>query len=171
MCTRPLVLGVLVGSVVLACGSRSDLIGVPGAGPADAGASPDATASQDAGSTADAKANAGGDAMVGAAASPEQNDGAAGGADGATCTLVTTSSYDRSCTVDANCVNVGQVLSCPATECAFCQTGTISTGAAAQYMADFSAATASVPRDGNGCNCPSEGRPCCRSGACEQCSR
>lgn len=80
MWTRPLAIGVLVGSAALACGTRTDLLGLPGSASADSGTVPDGNETDDAGSTPDATAT------VDAAASVE-GGATADGTDGATCKI------------------------------------------------------------------------------------
>jgi len=157
----------VMGSVVFACTIRTELTGTPGSTPGETGtdggplvpgavvsATGDAAAALDAPATHDASS-----------AAPK--DGSA--ADATSC-LVLASDYDQTCTVDMDCVNVGEVLACPANECSFCRIETISTRAAAQYRAAFSRATAAIPTDAVACSCPDEGRPCCTAGKCQQCS-
>jgi hypothetical protein len=88
--------------------------------------------------------------------------------DTTTCTVLA-SEYDQSCSVNTDCMSVGEVQSCPATQCAFCMTGTINRGVASNYMKAFSSATANVPLDAGTCNCGAAGPPCCRSGKCQAC--
>jgi hypothetical protein len=84
---------------------------------------------------------------------------------------VLSSQYDQSCTRDSDCLDVGEVMGCPATTCALCETGVISKQAEASYAAAFSAATAGVDVDADGCNCDSAAgaKPCCRMGLCQHC--
>ena len=85
--------------------------------------------------------------------------------------LVLSSRYDQSCTSDSDCLDVGEVIGCPANTCAFCETGVINKQVEVSYMAAFSAATAGIDLDAGGCFCPSSagGVPCCRTGLCQQC--
>lgn len=82
------------------------------------------------------------------------------------CSVVLASDYDQSCTVDTDCVAVGQVPACPALACYVdCTMWTISKSAAAQYMTALSRASASVA--GESCGCVSYNPyPCCRGGMC-----
>jgi len=82
------------------------------------------------------------------------------------CSIVLASDYDQSCTVDTDCVSVGQVPVCPALACyADCTMWTISKSAAAQYMTALSRASASVA--GESCGCANYNPyPCCRGGTC-----
>lgn len=166
---RPLWLSTIVaiaGALVFACTIRTQVNGVPGntldeAGTNDApwipanDASPtsDGPAAFDATATHDAPA-----------AAPD------GSAADATSCLVLASDYDQTCAADMDCVNVGEVLTCPANNCSFCRIETISSRAATQYMAAFSRSIAAIPADATTCSCPEEGHPCCVMGKCQQCA-
>jgi hypothetical protein len=173
---RPLWISIAVGSVVFACSVRTEVIGAPGStsdeagadgGPLVPGADATTTTTRDAAATtldaspAPVTRDAASDAP---SAAPE--DGSA--ADATSCPLLA-SSYDQTCAADTECVNVGEVLTCPATECSFCRIETISTRAAAQYMAVYSSLTAAIPTGAVSCGCPDEGRACCVRGTCQQC--
>jgi hypothetical protein len=82
---------------------------------------------------------------------------------------VLSSQYDQSCSRDSDCLAVNETVSCPATTCAFCETGVINKQAEGSYMKAFSAATAGVDLDAGRCNCPNSGEPCCRMGLCQHC--
>jgi hypothetical protein len=171
---RPLCISILVGSVVVACTIHTEVTGAPGdtsdpgstsGEPGTDGAPPlmpgaDASATGDAAAVFDARPT-----HDASSATPE-----AGSAPSATSCLLLASDYDQTCSVDMDCVNVGEVLMCPVNECSFCRIETISTRGAAQYMAAFSQATATIPADADTCSCPAEGRPCCVSGQCQQCA-
>jgi hypothetical protein len=166
-------MSIVVGSVVLGCtihtevtgtpgdtsnrGGASDEAGTDGAPPRVPGA--DASAAGDAAAALDAWA-----ALDAPSATPKDGSAAV-----ATSCLVLASAYDQTCAVDMDCVNVGEVLTCPPNECSFCLIETISTRAAAQYMAAFSLATEAIPGDATTCSCPAEGRACCVAGKCQQC--
>lgn len=164
---RPLCLPFVLGSLVFACSIRTEVNGVPGSTSDEAGA--------DAGSAPSvpgAEASATRDAAPASSARPDASSVApedGGSAVDATSCLVQASDYDQTCTVDTDCVNVGEVLMCPADECSFCRMETISTRAAAQYTTAFSRATAAIPADAPTCGCPDEGRPCCLARRCQQC--
>ena len=138
MCSRPLGLSGLVGSLLLvACGSRSDLIGTPG-GPSDGGP---------------------GDASVAIAAS-DDGGGDAGQADAlaaASCTTIDVTSYDQSCTKDSDCLAVVAGTFCPG-QCT-CATGAINLGEAMRYK------QALAPL--RECSCPGVGAPTCADGRCK----
>ncbi len=85
--------------------------------------------------------------------------------DATPCTPVVAADYDQSCTVDSDCVAVGEVARCPASGCDSCATEAVSKSAAANYQAALSAAFAS--RSGGGCNCPCESGAICRAGKCQ----
>jgi hypothetical protein len=91
-----------------------------------------------------------------------------GTADSASCAIVLASQYDQSCTVDSDCVPVGQVSSCPAGACDGCWEATVNRCAAPQYMTALARAFASLP-PGSVCNCPAEivGEAVCRAGKCQ----
>jgi hypothetical protein len=82
------------------------------------------------------------------------------------CSPVIASDYDQSCTVDTDCVAVGEVPSCPV-EGAIdgCTTEAINKSALTQYMTAFAQAFAS--RTGGGSSCPCESGAVCRSGKCQ----
>jgi hypothetical protein len=75
------------------------------------------------------------------------SDGSAGDAatetDAPSCSIVLASNHDRSCTVDTDCLAVGEVPSCPAGGCDGCTTEAINNSAIAQYMTAFAQAFAS----------------------------
>jgi hypothetical protein len=91
-----------------------------------------------------------------------------GGIPGATptCSPVLASDYDQSCTVDTDCVAVGEISSCPASGCDGCTTEAVNKSVMAQYTAAFAQAFASGP-SGPGCNCPCESGAVCRGGKCQ----
>ncbi|HEX8796038.1 MAG TPA: hypothetical protein VF765_34045 [Polyangiaceae bacterium] len=170
---RPLWLSVFVGSLVVACTIRTEVNGATGStsGEPDTGAAPSvpgidasASATADAAAAFDASATHDAPAPDAPSATPE-----AGSAADATSCIVMASDYDQTCSEDTDCVNVGEVLTCPANECSFCRIETISTRAAAQYMATFALSTAAIPTDSVPCGCPDEGRACCIRGRCQQC--
>jgi hypothetical protein len=111
----------------------------------------------------------------GAVAGNGQTDGASGSGEGnssgdaatnvdaTACSIVLASNYDQSCTVDADCVAVGEVPVCPA-GCG-CATKAINKSAIAPYMTALSRAFASEPA-GGGCGCPCESGAVCRGGQC-----
>jgi hypothetical protein len=154
---RTLALAVLLSSAVLACGSHTDLV--------DAHATSDGGGRGADGQALDASDSAAHEAAALDAPVADDEDGSAGD----TSCLVKASSYDQSCTLDTDCMEVGQVLVCPVNECANCLTGTININAAGQYTTAFSSVTAALPRNAPTCPCPNEGRPCCRAGMCQQC--
>ena len=84
----------------------------------------------------------------------------------APCSPVLASDYDQSCTVDTDCVAVGEVSSCPAFACDGCTTEAINKSVMAQYMTAFAQAfTSKAP--GTGCGCPCESGAVCRGGKCQ----
>lgn len=85
----------------------------------------------------------------------------------AACSVVLASNYDESCTVDTDCVGVGQVSSCPAAACDYCEVWAINKAAMARYQKVFSQAIASMPA-GSFCGCPCIGVAICRAGKCQQ---
>src|ERR1019366_5003103 len=92
---------------------------------------------------------------------------AAPNVDAPPCSPVLASDYDQSCTVDTDCVEVGEVAECPATACDECTTEAINKNAMAQYMTALSPAFASEPA-GEDCNCNCEGTAVCRGGKCQE---
>jgi hypothetical protein len=101
-----------------------------------------------------------------AGANAEDASGAAPASNrGASCRPVIAASYDRSCAVDSDCFAVGQVETCPASVCDFCDIAVVGRGGYAQYLADLDADRASLP-GGQGCGCPASVVPCCRGGSC-----
>lgn len=170
---RPLWFSLVVGSVVFACTIRTEVTGAPGNTSSEAGTdSAPSVPGTDASATGDAAGTFDAPAALDAAAALDASSAAleaASAADATSC-LVVASDYDQTCAVDADCVNVGEVLTCPANACSFCRIETISAHAAAAYTAAFSRATAAVPIDAVACGCPDEGRPCCMAGTCQQCS-
>jgi hypothetical protein len=91
---------------------------------------------------------------------------AAEDADGGACIPVLASSYDQSCTVDSDCVAVGEVPSCPAAACDGCTTQAVNRGATTEYRAALARAFASAPA-GTVCGCPCESGAVCRAGQCQ----
>jgi hypothetical protein len=104
-------------------------------------------------------------------ADTDGGDAAADAADGsaleaAACSAVVASDYDQSCVADSDCVQVGQVLRCPAGACDGCLSAGINKNALSRYLAAFASAVASIP-DGETCGCPCEGDfAICRAGKC-----
>ena len=77
---------------------------------------------------------------------------------------VQASNYDQSCTLDSDCVAVGEGTACY--PCALeCTNAAINTAAHAQYLADVARTFAAAP---GGCPgvCPDARRGCCRGGLC-----
>jgi hypothetical protein len=56
----------------------------------------------------------------------------------AACTVVLASSFDQSCTVDTDCVAVGEIPTCPANPCDRCEQWTINTNALGAFNTAFS---------------------------------
>jgi hypothetical protein len=84
-----------------------------------------------------------------------------------TCRPVVPSSYDTSCAVDTDCVEVGQVASCPASACDGCNESAVNQSAVASYKSALAKVLASVP-SGQGCGCPCDpGFAVCRAGKCQ----
>ena len=100
-----------------------------------------------------------------------QETGSAGDAGDAGPCPVLSSQYDQSCTRDSDCLNVGEVLSCPAGICSlFCETGVINKQAEAPtWRPSPPRARQASTRTPIPCNCGAEGLPCCRTGLCRQC--
>jgi hypothetical protein len=92
--------------------------------------------------------------------------------DAGPCKVVQASSYDRSCTLDSDCVPVpgGTADSCnPNPTCIYCSTATVSLHAEDPYYSDLMAAMAAAA-DANFGACPpcaAFTQPCCRLGACQ----
>jgi hypothetical protein len=146
--------------------------GMPGSVPSDASRYSDVVgASLESGRKPTDASNADLDADGGIA--DVSNDAAGEGAsvDGTTCNMVLVSSYDQSCMVDTDCVNVAQVSVCPADCRDVCREWAVNRNAAAQYMAAYSQALAQalagVP-PGTACSCPADVAPCCRGGRCQE---
>lgn len=136
-----------VGAVLASCGFLSSGCGgnVVGNGPGDAsGGSVETSVDSGKGDSSH------GDAMM--------------NVDANACRPVLASDYDQSCTVDTDCVTVGEVSSCPADCYIACALWTISKKVAPQYMTALSLAAAGTSPPA--CFCPAEGLPCCRSGSC-----
>ncbi len=86
--------------------------------------------------------------------------------DGTTaCTPVVAADYDQSCTVDSDCVAVGEIAQCSGA-CPGCTTEAVRKSVAAKYQAALSAAVASLPGP-SGCNCACESGAICRAGKCQ----
>ena len=78
--------------------------------------------------------------------------------------LISASNYTLTCSADSDCVAVSVGNACfPCT--LVCKDGAIARSALAAYQADVSKTIGAHESPGN-CNCPGEGIPCCRSGAC-----
>ncbi len=93
------------------------------------------------------------------------SDAGVGVTEDVSCSVVLPSDYDQSCAVDDDCVEVGEVPSCPAGPCDGCTTQAINRDAQAAYAAAFSQAVGS---GGPGfCGCPCGGVAICRGGACK----
>jgi hypothetical protein len=90
-------------------------------------------------------------------------------ADAIACSPVIAADYDQSCTVDSDCVAVGEVAQCPASACDECRTGAVSKSAAAKYQVDLSAAFASHP-GGSDCSCACASGAICRASKCQAAS-
>jgi hypothetical protein len=90
-------------------------------------------------------------------------------ADAIACSPVVAADYDQSCTVDSDCVAVGEVAQCPASACDECRTGAVSKSAAAKYQVDLSAAFASHP-GGSDCSCACASGAICQAGKCQAAS-
>lgn len=86
-------------------------------------------------------------------------------ADGPSCSPVLASDYDQSCTLDSDCVAVGEEPQCPAAGCE-CPSAAVNKGVVMQYQAALARASAiHVPR--SGCSCACESAPLCRGGRCQ----
>lgn len=161
--------GTLVAALGVACGGRADLGsrsgpvqrgGAPRSSAGEASATDDSGATLDASVTADA-ANVADPSCRNADASP----GVGGMTGSPSCAIVVASQYDQCCTVDSDCVAVGEVASCQGVICPNCPAGAINKGAEAQYNAAFERA---VPVEGGGaCPCPSAGGAICHNGKCQ----
>jgi hypothetical protein len=91
-------------------------------------------------------------------------------ADGSACTLILPSDYDQSCTLDSDCIAVGEVATCPPDACSNqCLVGLVSANVAAEYTAAIARATADIPPlvAPEFCNCELVLIPVCRNGKCE----
>jgi hypothetical protein len=108
----------------------------------------------------------GGASNEGGTGGPDASPGDAGTTGASTCSVVLASQYDQSCTVDSDCVAVGEVPSCPATACDGCTTAAVNKSAAAKYAAAFAQAFASSA-PGTFCGCPCESGAVCRAGQCQ----
>jgi hypothetical protein len=87
------------------------------------------------------------------------------GAPDAPCTTIAARDYDQSCAVDTDCVEVGEVISCPPPPCALCTVSAINKSAAAQYNAILTSSLSTF--NGAPCSCPCEGPAICRGGKCQ----
>jgi len=86
-------------------------------------------------------------------------------ADGPSCSPVLASDYDQSCTVDSDCVAVGEEPQCPTSGCE-CPSAAVNKGVATQYQAALSrASTIRVPS--SGCSCACLSAALCRGGGCQ----
>lgn len=127
---RPLSLSIVVSSVILACGGRTETSGASSAARSyDADAAADANALQDAESTVEVDATVDANAMVeGAASSPPDNPcgprpqepscGATADAQALPkgCVTIDVSTYDRSCRTDSDCMPIA-ITVCPGCGC------------------------------------------------------
>jgi hypothetical protein len=118
---RPLAACVLVGSLVLACGSRADLLGAP-AGTFDAGLSSGGAADAGVeyrrdGAPGGASATVHTDAMVDAGepstASAPRSPEYDGGPFQITCVSVDLQAFDSSCNADSDCMAISAGTICP----------------------------------------------------------
>jgi hypothetical protein len=109
----------------------------------------------------DQSATQGGDGKAG----PPRPDGSKTPGDGSSCSPVLASDYDQSCTVDSDCVAVGEEPQCPASGCE-CPSAAVNKGVATQYQAALSrASTIRLPV--SGCSCACESAALCRGGKCQ----
>jgi hypothetical protein len=83
------------------------------------------------------------------------------------CIVINASTYDQSCSVDTDCMQVSEVSSCPiaSDRCYNCPLAAINTSGMARYHEAFSAdfGVGGPPA----CSCPAIGYPCCRAGMCQ----
>lgn len=151
--------GALAAALGVACGGRADLGSL--AGPVQG----EARAAHDAGSTLDASVTVDATALADAScANASASPGDDGPNDSSTCAIVVASQYDQCCTVDSDCVAVGEVASCQGV-CVNCPAGAINKGAEARYNAAFERA---IPLGSGGtCPCPQESGAVCRNGRCQ----
>jgi hypothetical protein len=78
---------------------------------------------------------------------------------------ISASDYDQSCSVDSDCVDVGEGNACfPCT--VICKVAPISRGALPAYQSDVAETIGARETEGVSCGCPLEPIPCCRSGLC-----
>jgi hypothetical protein len=146
---------VLFGCVLFGCEGCTDFDDPPGSG--DGGTVQDATASQEARSSMDA-----------ADVVEVGPDGDAAKTDSSSCSPVLAFQYDQSCTVDTDCVAVGQVSSCSDVACVNCMSAAINKSAAAEYAAAFQQAAGGAAY--LACPCPCESGAICRGGKCQAAS-
>jgi len=166
--------GALAVTLGVACGGRTVDVGSPGEpvqgeGGAPRGAAGETGAMDDSGSALDASVTVDATSVADASCgNADMSPGDADTTDSASCSIVLASQYDQSCTVDSDCVPVGEVGSCPASACDGCWSAAINHCAAPQYMSALARVFASLP-PGSACNCPAEGSPgaICRAGKCQ----
>jgi hypothetical protein len=82
------------------------------------------------------------------------------------CNIVLATDYDQSCTVDTDCIAVGQLGQCPASACDGCLTEAINKSVWSRYQTALHQAFATDPPVGM-CNCPGMVVTCCRHGTCQ----
>ncbi|MGH7293920.1 MAG: hypothetical protein ACRELB_03250, partial [Polyangiaceae bacterium] len=149
---------VALSCVLGACGGRTDGGGASGdhgdggSGSSEAGASSSGGGSSSGGTTS-------------SDAGSTQEDSGITSSDGGFCIDIDTSTYDTSCAVDDDCINVSAGVICAGYNC-LCGGSTVS----ASEQARYEAALATVPQGkGPFCSCPYFGRPRCIATQCVFC--
>jgi hypothetical protein len=165
----------LVSTIALVCalgcgGRESGTLGAPSG--SSSGTHSGASMGTNGGATGDANGggsgdtNGGGSAGTGGGGSISATTGSATSG-GGPCLIVQPSSYDRSCSVDKDCILVGQGV----TSCDFscrCGNATVNANAQAQYDKDIARALA-LAGPGIACPCPPPvaTMPYCHAGTCQ----
>lgn len=100
------------------------------------------------------------------------SDAAAGSdasADGAACATIDPASFDQSCSVDADCVEITAGRFCAGQPWCLCGGVTINASGKARYDSEFQSIESSLKQGPGGCTCPYLGKPRCVSKHCLLC--
>jgi hypothetical protein len=146
---------VLVGSVVVACGSRAGLLGSSGGAASDAGSvgpfavGAEASSPADAGFPGDSGATVVADAPVETETMPPPADEADAGVT-LTCVRIDLSTYDRNCNTDSDCMAITGGVICPVDCLGACPNAAINVSGRMRYTQSVAQLP---PRSDIGCEC------------------